>query len=108
MITTEITTSKGLEQAEKRMAQAKNQVALEKKKLNADKRKFENHQKYMIGGVVHKYFSDCYMFEEDEMNEILKVALNTAECKKVIAYIKAKASVGAINNSAESEVNFHV
>ena len=49
MINTEITTTKGMEQA-------KNRMALERKKANEERRKFENHNKYMMGGAVHKYF----------------------------------------------------
>ena len=61
----------------------------------------------MMGGVVHKYFPECYCFEESEMNEILKVAIATPQCQKVIADIKASASAGTIKNHAESEVENH-
>ena len=40
------------------------------------------------GGVVRKYFPECYCFEESEMNEILKVTIATPQCQKVIADIK--------------------
>ena len=56
MINNEITTTKGMEQAQKQMEQAKNRMVLEKKKANAQRRKFEDHHKYMMGGTVHKYF----------------------------------------------------
>jgi hypothetical protein len=91
MINTEVTTTKGVEQAQRAVEQAKNRLANEKKKANAERRKQENAHKYMMGGVVHKYFPECYSFEEGEMNEILKTALATAECKKVISDIKARA-----------------
>ena len=48
----EITSTKGVEQAQKQMEQAKNHMALEKKKANEERRKFENHHKYMMGGVM--------------------------------------------------------
>ena len=48
----EITSTKGVEQAQKQMEQAKNHMALEKKKANEEWRKFENHHKYMMGGVM--------------------------------------------------------
>ena len=104
MINTEITTTKGMEQAQKQMEQAKNRMALEKKKANAQRRKFEDHHKYMMGGAVHKYFPECYCFEESEMNEILKVALATPQCQKVIADIKAKATNQVLSSHVESEV----
>ena len=103
----EITSTKGVEQAQKQMEQAKNRMAVAKKKANEERRKFENHHKYMMGGVVHKYFPECYCFEESEMNEILKVAIASPQCQKVIADIKARASAGAIKNHAESEVEKH-
>lgn len=93
MINTEITTTKGMEQAQRQMEQAKNRMALEKKKANQERRRRENAHKYMMGGVVHKYFPECYCFEESEMNEILKAALATPQCQKVIADIKARASI---------------
>ena len=92
MINAEVTTTKGVEQAQRAVEQAKNRLANEKKKANAERRRLENKHKYMMGGVVHKYFKECFSFEEDEMNEILKVDLNTAECKKVISEIKARAN----------------
>lgn len=101
--TTEITTTKGMESAQKALEQAKNRYALEKKKANEDKRKRENAHKYMMGGVVHKYFPECYCFEESEMNEILKVAIATPQCQRVISDIKARAN-GQSKNANESEV----
>ena len=104
MINTEITTTKGMEQALKQMEQAKNRMAMEKKKANEERRKFENHHKYMMGGVVHKYFQECYCFEESEMNEILKVALATPQCQKVIADIKARVTNQVLASPIESKV----
>ena len=39
-----------------------------RRRANKERRDRENHHKYMIGGVVHKYFPDCYQFEEAEWN----------------------------------------
>lgn len=72
-----------MESAQKALEQAKNRVAMEKKKANEERRKAENRHKYMMGGVVHKYFPECYCFEEDEMNEIIKVAFKTSEVQKL-------------------------
>lgn len=92
MIDTTVTTNKGVEAAEKNLQQAKNRLATEKKKANEERRRIENRHKYMMGGVVHKYFPECFSFEEGEMNEILKAALATHECKKVINDIKFRAT----------------
>ena len=104
MINTEITTTKGMEQAQKKVEQAKRLYAQEKKKANEDKRKRENAHKYMMGGVVHKYFPECYCFEESEMNEILKVAIATPQCQKVISDIKTRATNQVLSSLVESEV----
>lgn len=104
MINNEIKTTKGMESAQKALEQAKNRLAMERKKATDERRKAENHHKYMMGGVVHKYFPECYCFEEDEMNEILKVAFKTPEVQKVISNIKARANVQVLSSPVESEV----
>ena len=104
MINTEITTTKGMEQAQRQMEQAKNRMALEKKKANEERRKFENHHKYMMGGAVHKYFKECFSFEESEINEILEAAFKTTEVQKTISAIKRRAGVQVLSSPVESEV----
>lgn len=80
--------NRNLEKALQALEQAKQRVANEKKKQNEKKRKAENHHKYIMGGIIVKYFPDCYRYDEDELNRILSVALQTAECKQVIENIK--------------------
>ena len=46
--------------------------------------------KYIMGGIIVKYFPDCYHCDEDELNRILSVALQTKECQQVISKIKAE------------------
>ena len=48
--------SKDLEKALQVLQQAKQRVANEKKKQNEKKRKAENHHKYIMGGIIVKYF----------------------------------------------------
>ncbi|MEZ3446151.1 MAG: hypothetical protein K1W30_13650 [Lachnospiraceae bacterium] len=69
--------SRNLEKALQALEQAKQRVANEKKKQNEKKRKAENHHKYIMGGIVVKYFPDCYHYDEGELNRILSVALQT-------------------------------
>lgn len=73
--------SKELEKALQALEQAKQRVANEKKKQNENKRKAENHHKYIMGGIIVKYFPDCYSYDEDELNHILSVALQT-KCRR--------------------------
>ncbi len=58
--------SKDLEKALQVLQQAKQRVANEKKKQNEKKRKAENHHKYIMGGIIVKYFPDCYRYDEGE------------------------------------------
>lgn len=84
MIANKQEVSKDLEKALQALEQAKQRVANEKK------RKAENHHKYIMGGIIVKYFPDCYNFDEDELNRILSVALQTKECQQVISKIKSE------------------
>ncbi len=88
MIESKQEVSKDLEKALQALEQAKQRVANEKKKQNEKKRKAENHHKYIMGGIIVKYFPDCYSFDEGELNRILSAALQTKECQQVIAKIK--------------------
>ena len=70
-----------MERAMKSLEQAKARYEEERRKANAKRRKAENHHKYMMGGIIVKYFPDCYEYEEGELNEILSAALTTEECR---------------------------
>ncbi len=82
--------SKDLKKALQALEQAKQRVANEKKKQNEKKRKAENHHKYIMGGIIVKHFPDCYRYDEDELNRILSVALQTKECQQIISKIKSE------------------
>lgn len=83
--------SPGMDRAMKNLEQAKARYEEERRKANAKRRKAENHHKYMMGGIIVKYFPDCYQYEESELNEILSAALSTRECKSAIARVWAAA-----------------
>ncbi len=88
MIESKNDASKNLEKALQALQQAKQRVANEKKKQNEKKRKAENHHKYIMGGIIVKYFPDCYRYDEGELNRILSVALQT--CQQIISKIKTE------------------
>ncbi len=64
--------SKNLEKALQALEQAKQRVANEKKKQNEKKRKAENHHKYIMGGIIVKYFLDCYSHYKASMTVSVK------------------------------------
>ena len=90
MIESKNDTSKNLEKALQALKQAQQRVANEKKKQNEKKRKAKNHHKYIMGGIIVKYFPDCYRYDEGELNHILSVALQTRECQQIISKITAE------------------
>ncbi|MDD7077253.1 MAG: hypothetical protein PUI42_03865 [Lachnospiraceae bacterium] len=44
-------------------------------------------KKNMMGGIIVRYFPDCYQYEENELNEILSAALSTRDCKAALAWV---------------------
>ena len=67
MIARKNDTSRNSEKALQALEQAKQRVANEKKKQNEKQRKSENHHKYLMGGIIVKYFPDCYRYDEGEL-----------------------------------------
>lgn len=68
-----------------RKAQADYDKVIREKKEEI--RKEENRHKYMIGGVVHKYFPECYRFSEQEMNRIIACAFSLKDVQNMIAVV---------------------
>ena len=83
--------------AEKMVEQAKARLAEAKRKESATKRTAENQHKYMMGGVVHKYFPECYEFDEAEMNRILAAAIKSEQCQRIIKLVKEESARNGIN-----------
>ena len=96
--------SKEMESALKALEQAKARVANERKKLNEQRRKEENHHKYLMGGIIVKYFPECYQFDEVELNQILRTALATEECQQIIQNIKNENAQNLLENATEDKV----
>ena len=46
--------------------------------------KEENQHKYMMGGIVHKYFPECYQFDEQELNRIIASGMKSEQLSKRI------------------------
>lgn len=72
----------------KEVEQKKAALAEAKKKASAEKRRRENHHKYMMGGCVAKYFPECYLCNEEELNMVIKAGLESIQCQNVIKSLK--------------------
>ena len=92
--------------AEKIVEQAKARLAEAKRKESAQKRKEENQHKYMMGGIVHKYFPECYQFDELELNRIIASAIKSEQCQRIIEIVKKESAEksGSAFVKSESEV----
>lgn len=81
-------TSAAMDKALKNLEQAKARYEAERKKENEKRRKAQNHHKYLMGGIVAKYFPECCQYEEKELNVILSAALASAECRQAVENVK--------------------
>lgn len=88
--------NKQLENAEEQVRRAQANLAEAKRKQNADKRKAENHQKYIMGGLCVKYLDDAYLYEEHELDQIISSAIHSRECQNTVAKIRSHANGNAI------------
>ena len=84
---------------EKKELSTKEQKALEKvKRANAELakvrreerkqlRKEQEHHKFMMGGVIVKYFPEAYDFSEQEMNRIIACAFSLRDVRNMITTV---------------------
>lgn len=96
--------SKEMEQALKAVEQAKARLARAKSKESERLRKEDTHRKIVMGGIVKKYFTDCFSFDEAELNQILSVAVASADCQREIQKIKSKSAGNSTYQKRETEV----
>ena len=85
---------------EQKELSSKEQKALEKvKRANAELakvrreerkqlRKEQDHHKFMMGGVIVKYFPEAYDFSEQEMNRIIACAFSLKDVRNMITTVK--------------------
>ena len=104
MINSTDATNKGLEKAKLRFEQAKQKLAEEMAKAKEEKRRAETHHKCVMGGLVAKYFQECYQFEECELNNIIRAAMQSAVCRNAIMKVKSEcAQNGSATKTDESQ-----
>ena len=89
--------------AERQVEQAKARLAEAKRKESAKKRSDENKHKYMMGGIVHKYFPECYGFDEHELNRIIAAAIKSEQCQRIVEIVKRESAGNAGNETHISQ-----
>ena len=93
-----------MERAERKLrrAQAEYRKALREEKEK--ERKAKEHHRFMMGGVIVKYFSEAYDFSEQEMNQIIACAFALKDVQNMIATVlKERPDPAVINDEEEVE-----
>ncbi len=86
--------------AEEKVRQAKAGLAKAKREERKKARKEQDHHKFIMGGIVCKYFPECYDFTEHEMNRIIACAFKNRDVQNMIEFVKRER-----NNQAKNESN---
>lgn len=89
--------------AESDFEKAKHRLEEEKKKANEKKRKADTHSKIILGGIVKKFFPEADIFEQAEMERIIKAAIDSLDCKRVVSQIKDECNNKAYPGNHGSE-----
>lgn len=74
-------------QAKEKVKRAQAELAKAKREERAKTRKEQDHQKFILGGIVVKYFPEAYGFSEQEMCRILACAFKNRDIQNMIAAV---------------------
>ena len=73
--------------AEEKLRQAKAELARVRREEKKQLRKEQDHHKFIMGGIVAKYFPECYGFSEQEMNRIIACAFKNRDIQNMITAV---------------------
>lgn len=93
MSETQTENSKAMENALKKVEQAKANLARVKREEKQKLRKEQDHHKFIMGGLIVKYFPDCYNFTEQEMNRIIACAFKNKDVLNMISVVEKDRNV---------------
>lgn len=89
--------------AEARLKQAKSDLAKAKREERKKARKEQDHHKFIMGGIVCKYFPECYDFSEQEMNRIIACAFKNRDVLNMIEHVRRERDNQPQNESNNEE-----
>ena len=91
-------------QAIEEVKRAKARLAKVRREEKKNLRKEQDHHKFMMGGIIIKYFPDAYDFTELEMNRIIACAFARRDVKNMISAVVRERSCDETNeNNTENE-----
>ena len=79
--------SKEVLRAEREVARAKENLRKAKLEERRKLRKEQDHHKFMMGGIIAKYFPECYDFDEQEMSRIIACAFKNKDIQNLIKIV---------------------
>ena len=94
-----------MERAERKLRQAQAEYKKALREEKEKERKAQDHHKYMMGGVVVKYFPEAYDFSEQEMNRIIACAFSLKDVRNMIATVKKERPDPEETTSNEEDEN---
>ena len=74
-------------QAEELLRQAKARLNKVRNEERKKARKEQDHHKFIMGGIVAKYFPECYEFTEQELSRILACAFKNRDIQNMIGAV---------------------
>ena len=91
-------------QAIEEVKRAKARLAKVRREEKKNLRKEQDHHKFMMGGIIIKYFPDAYDFTELEMSRIIACAFASRDVQNMISTVVRERSLNEANiNTTENE-----
>ena len=90
-----------LQKAEEQVRIANARLAEVQREEKQKERVRQNRHKYMMGGLVAKFFPECYSFSEEEMRRIISGAFGNQGVQNLINIVIRERG----NNTQESKEN---
>ena len=94
-----------MERAERKLRQAQAEYRKALREEKEKERKAQDHHKFMMGGVVVKYFPEAYDFSEQEMNRIIACAFSLKDVKNMITTVLKERPDPTVTNDEEEAEN---
>ena len=79
--------------AEEKLKQAQANLNKAKREERKKLRKVQDHHKFMMGGVVAKWFPEAFDFSEQEMNRIIACAFKNRDVQNMIRVVVSERPV---------------
>ena len=94
------------QRALERVKRANAELAKVRRDQRKQLKKEQDHHKFMLGGVVVKYFPEAYEFSEQEMNRIIACAFSLKDVRNmIVTVLKERPESEDITTDEEDETD---